>query len=60
MRGDWKDDAMQYRDVDLAVQARLEAMDAITYFQKRGKWPEGLSVRAWDYLKANHAELDLS
>ena len=53
MRGDWKYEAEQHRDVDQAALARIEAEDALLYWHLKGTWPEGLSVRAWDYCKAH-------
>lgn len=52
MRGDWKHEAEQYRELDQAVMAQIEGDDAILYHAMRGVWPDGLSVRAWDYIKS--------
>ena len=48
---DWKYEAEQYRELDQAILAKIEAEDALLYFHLRGRWPEGLSVRAWEYAK---------
>ena len=50
---DWKHEAQEYRELDQAVLARIEAENALLYFHLRGRWPEGLSARAWDYAKAH-------
>ena len=53
MRGDFKDEARRFEDIDHAVLAECEAKDAIKYRVRRGRWPEGMSVRAWEWLKRN-------
>ena len=54
---DWKREAEEYREVDQAVLAKIEALDAFEYFKARKRWPEGLSTLAWSYLKEHESEL---
>ena len=56
MRGDWRYEAEQYHEIDQDVMARIEGDQAFEYFKTRNRWPEGMSVRAWDYLKAKESE----
>ena len=46
---DFIHEAMEYRDIDLAIAAKLEAESARQYRQLRGTWPELMSRRAWQY-----------
>ena len=50
---DWKREAEEYREVDQAILAKLEAEDALLYFHIKGSWPENMSARAWEYAKAH-------
>ncbi len=54
---DWKREAEQFSDLDHAVMAQIEGDSAFAYFKHRGQWPEGLSTRAWAYLKAHESEV---
>lgn len=49
---DFRADAERFRDIDDAALAKIEADDAMTYKAARGRWPDGLSVRAWNELMA--------
>ena len=42
--------ALAQREVALA---KAEAVDAWRYFNVRGRWPEGMSVRAWRYAEVH-------
>lgn len=65
MRGDWADEARRFESIDHAVLAEIEGRDAIAYRERRGRWPENLSRRTWEWIKqqtircAEHGEVSV-
>jgi hypothetical protein len=50
MLSDFRKEAERFRDIDDAALASIEADDAEAYLVKHNRWPDGLSVRAWNEL----------
>jgi hypothetical protein len=52
MRGDFRDEARRFEDIDTATLARLELEDAIKYRERHGRLPDLVSTRAMRLINA--------